>query len=229
MKREDFLSFATAAARRATADAGSIGGLYLTSHYRRKDCYRIREPEMRHAFAQEAESIGFLYGIEVPTNNRYRFAMGPGNGRRARYDLVFYPDRDAMATRRAIVELKAGQPGNKNVCPAICKDFVKLLSEPIGEGRAFFHLLMGSRRNSLGELMGRYTAALRGAQAVANEAIGASWFELLVLVQGDVSRKRGPQLYRDGRSLSMRDLSLIDFVFDSDALVEVPLENSQPR
>jgi hypothetical protein len=180
---------------------------------------------MRHALAQEAEHRRLLYGIEVPTNKKYRFATGPGNWRSARYDFVMFPDRDAMETRRTIVELKAGQPGEGSdaECAAIRKDFVKLLEEPVAEGRAFFHLLMATNAKTLPRLLGRYTQALNGARAkVAGETIDG-WFELVALVQQDRDQQSAPRLWRYDRDLRVGDLMDRNFAFIAEELVELPL------
>ena len=60
----------------------TLGGLVLTQTLNRTP--KIREPEMRHALAQEAEIWNnILYGIEAPTREKYPIHHRP-RGRETR-------------------------------------------------------------------------------------------------------------------------------------------------
>ena len=73
MDAGQFKNFVKAAVIREVSGSGRIGGLALTQSLSDRSP-RIREPEMRHALAQEAEARKDVrYGIEVQTRQSYRF------------------------------------------------------------------------------------------------------------------------------------------------------------
>lgn len=183
MDQQAFQDFVVAAARRASRDFGRIGHLKLTQTYR--EAMRIREPEMRHALAQCAEEKSCSYGIEVPTEELYRFCEEPGDRRvRARHDFVMFPDQRAASV---LIELKVSTDGK-----VITKDFVKLICERAG-GKAFIHLLPSKDTGTLPNLMRKYRdSGMQAAGEVAEkhpEVVlenDKAWFSVFVLiVSGD--------------------------------------------
>ena len=75
-----FHAYVKAAAVRAVRAEGRISRLVLTQTTENMEP-KIREPEMRHALAQEAESRSedVFDGVEVPTREKYRFTTAPGD------------------------------------------------------------------------------------------------------------------------------------------------------
>src|SRR5215207_853691 len=112
--QNEFLGFATAAALRTVQTPGKIGHLRLTQKFTLRkgvELPKIREPEMRHAFAQAAEERGIDYGIEVPTINKYRFRLVEGPRHvAARHDVALYSLPDVTKPPTVLIELKEGQP-----------------------------------------------------------------------------------------------------------------------
>jgi hypothetical protein len=190
VNQEAFEELVAVAASRAVGrlDVGLIGYLVLTQKHRGTP--RIREPEMRHALAQVAEARGLHYGIEVPTEKKYRFTSAPG-GRltRGRHDLVFLAGPSPGAERRVLVELKEGRLAEGSANKAITKDFVKLLREPAVDGKSFLHILPVASPAALRDLRSAYGAAYR--EALGNVRVvyrdcepadDEKWFSLFVLV-----------------------------------------------
>ncbi len=197
MTRDDFISFLLAASRRAIRQPGRIGRLVLTQ----TDGFpngRLREPEMRHALAQEAEVRDIPYGIEVPTVGAYRFTKEPGTAKMAaRHDFVLL-ERDATAND-VLLELKAGQPAVERDdleelvdCPAISKDLQKLLRERASSGLCMLHVLHATDKGTIPALLQKYGVALRRAveeakddieRAKDEDVIRNRWFVFAILVQ----------------------------------------------
>ena len=111
MNAEEFRVFVTAASIRAVWIPGRIGRLVLTRITDNGETI-LREPEMRHALAQEAESqANIFYGVEVPTRAVYRFTTAPGEQEtKARHDFVVMADSRHDAERLNLLELKRDQP-----------------------------------------------------------------------------------------------------------------------
>ncbi len=88
MNQDKFREFVVAASKQAINPVGKIGHLVLTQTVPTGEP-EIREPEMRHALAQEAERRQLTYGIEVPTDLKYRFVDATGERKvAARHDFV---------------------------------------------------------------------------------------------------------------------------------------------
>ena len=126
-----------------------IGRLVLTQATKsKKPEPKIREPEMLHAMAQEAERRKTIfYGIEAPTKGSFRFTLAPGERRTtARHDFVVLNGRRRSSERMNLLELKKDQPDtigpddNKD-CPKVRKDFQELIVELAGDGKAMLHIL----------------------------------------------------------------------------------------
>jgi hypothetical protein len=219
VNQADFVSFVAAAARRAVGH--TVGRLVLTRT--RKGEPVLREPEMRHALAQEAEARHepLHYGIEVPTKEVYRFTLEPGDGEvSARHDFVVLAEARHDAARMNLVELKREQPevtrgAAGTDCPKIRKDLQKLLLEPALDGKCMLHLFHAAKSGTIPSVLTKYNAAMPQAIRRAREAIrrareattrdplpdlaaDRSWFSLFILVvrqRGDGNR---PALYHHG-------------------------------
>ena len=192
MNRE-FLEFARGSALRATSSPGRVGHLVLTQTTATSE-RKLREPELRHALAQEAEARSLLYGVEVPTFHTYRFVKAPGDKQRAaRTDFALLQAGMPDYSSAVLVELKEGQPGRGTTdmldCPAIRKDFEKLLREPATFGKAIIHICHAWDGGTIPGVLEKYNMALR--EAVLRVPTKSDpepwtkdkcWFELLVLV-----------------------------------------------
>lgn len=209
MDAEEFRAFIRASVIRAVRTEGHIGRLVLTRTTDNLEP-KIREPEMRHAIAQEAESRGenIHYGIEVPTQEAYRFTLAPGVKEvSARHDVVLLSDARHDAARLNLVELKKDQPalsgtGDDIDCPAIRKDVQKLILEAAVHGKSMLHILHAANAATVPSVLRKYNAAvwqgLRLSSPVAAR-LGLpdpynddAWFTLFILV----IRQRG----REGRN-----------------------------
>lgn len=115
---------------------------------------RISEQELRFAFVQvfreyivKHEGCRFLYAVEVPTKDKYRFTDKAGNlnpaidesGRSGSFDMVIYDDR---LRRVCLIEFKANYPDKG----CFAKDFLKLANpeediDNTGARRYFIHLV----------------------------------------------------------------------------------------
>ncbi len=200
MNQDAFHDFARAACARTLAKPGFIGRLRLTSPYRAEQgAFKIREPELCQALIQEAEALGYYYGLEVPTDLPYRFTPLDGEGkRRALHDFVLFGTGEADVLPRVRVELKEGSPsprrdeaGQQVDVPALSKDLRKLLFEPSVDGRAVLHVLQASDEGTLPSLLGKYRLALQVALAevAGQEPVTATWFSLVFFAV----RRRGPR------------------------------------
>lgn len=97
---------------------------------------RHSEQELKQIFLKRVEDSNTYYSVETPTRLVYRFTDGaqevkspdsnPDNTyKSARFDVSLYSEnnKDALLSH---IEFKYGNPDQKN---AICKDFLKLVSE----------------------------------------------------------------------------------------------------
>ena len=210
-----FYAYVRAAAVRAVRAEGRISRLVLTRTTENLEP-KIREPEMRHALAQEAESRSedVFYGIEVPTRERYRFTTAPGEQKvSARHDLVILSEARVDADRLNLVELKKDQPALKGTgddidCPAIRKDIVKLILEKAEHGKSMIHICHAADSGTIRAVLHKYNAAvwqgLRMSRPTAarlglpDPFEDTAWFTLFILVvrlRGAQGRNR-PYLYR---------------------------------
>lgn len=181
-----FRALCCEASKLAVVNRDRIGQMRLTQ--KRGNEPTIREPEMLHAFCRTLDQPNWKkpYGIEVPTDGRFRFVTTPGDRRvKARHDLVFL-DGDVPVV---LVELKREQPsGNCDGYPAISKDLRKLLLER-APGKAMFHICHASDRGTIPAVTDKYRASIAFAKA-SIEADGLSindtgWFALMILVLYD--------------------------------------------
>ena len=160
----------------------------------------IREPEMLHAFSRtlDGSSWQMPYGIEVPTKTQFRFIDETGeNTTAARHDLVLLEKTERKFNRDVLIELKREQP--KLVvtpdgidCPAISKDFRKLLLEKAVTGKCMFHICHAADNGTIKAVLEKYNAGFAKAIARATKdavALGvtldhneANWFALYILV-----------------------------------------------
>lgn len=236
MNYEEFCQFALEAARRSIIESDRIGHLLLTQH--RLSFPKVREPEMRHAFAQEAESKSVLYGIEVPTIETYRFIVEPGDNEvSARHDFVIFRDANIIQSREILIEFKEGSSsgvrnslGHVIDCRQVRKDFEKLFCEPALEGYCIFHLLHSANRTSLPALMMKYTAAICAARARVLDRARlplppVRWFVLFVLVRHMRGRQNRncARLFRFHLPQFGVNQTAADFSFPPD-LPELPFE-----
>jgi hypothetical protein len=197
MNQEEFTQFVATASRRAIHSNGQIGHLVLTQKIGTEP--EIREPEMRHALAQQAENQNLWYGIEVPTKKQYRFVEATGERRvAARHDFVILEQAHPDSNRSILLELKREQPATSESdgqildCPAIRKDFEKLLLENATDGKGMLHILHAVDDGTLPSLQEKYTIAhgfaLNRAQKVIarppliNNPPANRWFTLFILV-----------------------------------------------
>jgi len=201
MTQDEFGAFAVKASRHAVLVPGAIGRLRLTQSYPFTKTVRhpkLREPEMKHAFAQIAEREGIEYGIEVPTAEKFRFRAEAGTRTvSARHDIALY--RPLAANRNAVVlvELKEGQPhltampeeAGMTDARSVSKDIEKLLAERADGGKCMFHILQFAGAGTLDAVRRKYAAAVSRAINDAEKRTPAvvvdadpCWFTLAVLI-----------------------------------------------
>lgn len=112
MTENEFLDFARDAARLATSTPGTIGNLVLTQE-RTVNEPTLREPEMRTAFQLQANKVGHLYGIEVPTRENYIFTGKSERGRRALVDFALLDAASPRTIRDVLIELRRTATSNE--------------------------------------------------------------------------------------------------------------------
>jgi len=203
------------AVRRALKRPNRIGRLVLTQVTKSKNPEpRIREPEMRHALAQEAErQKTIFYGIEVPTKGGFRFTLTEGQRKTAaRHDFVVVDGRTHSSRRMNLLELKKDQPdtsgqGEDKDCPKVRKDFQKLIVEPAGDGKAMLHILHGAKKKTVPAVLKKYNLAVRqairrclplvGEHDVPDPFADDRWFTLFIFVVRRRGKEHGnrPVLY----------------------------------
>jgi hypothetical protein len=205
MSHDDFLRFVQASVRRTLRRPNRIGGLVLTQVTKSKNPEpRIREPEMRHALAQEAEhQKNIFYGIEVPTKGSFRFTLVEGERKTsARHDFVVVNGRRHSSRRMNLLELKKDQPdttghGEDKDCPKVRKDFQKLIVEPAGDGKAMLHIFHAAKKKTVAAVLTKYNLAICQAlrrclplvegHDVPDPFVDDRWFTLFIFV---VRRRR---------------------------------------
>ena len=206
MNYGDFGEIAKFATARCITTPGQISHLLLTQHGANSPDGRIREPEIRHAFAQECERRELYYGIEVPTSLKYRFTDEPGEGTvAARHDFVLFetarPNAIEAPQPLVLMEFKADQPAARRGegvvvdFPAITKDLKKLLQEPFAPGRCMFHVLYAADAGTLPALLEKYRLAWECARLEGPEFPAGAWFAFYVFVQHVNANERRPMLY----------------------------------
>lgn len=242
MTRDDYLSFARGAAHRAVAADGRMGCLVYTQVESGQS--KLREPELQFAFGMEAEALGLLYGVEVPTHELYRFTREEGLGRRRGcMDFVFLGAGTPDTARLVLTEFREGQPSTVTddrgtFAPAISKDLHKLLREPAMNGKSMVHICHAANAGTIRAVLAKYDAGLKRAieNVRAEESPGAGspwesgtcWFEFLLLVAHQRGKIGGGRacLYR----LSFATFGSVaraalagESVFQKEQLVPVPL------
>jgi len=245
MDAGQFRDFVTASAVRAVSTPGRIGGLVLTQTTANLEP-KIREPEMRHAMAQEAESRKDLcYGIEVPTREKFRFTDTPGEDHvSARHDFVVMKDDRYDAPRFNLVELKEGQPtvtgvGGDSDCRPIRKDFQKLILEIAEHGKSIVHILHAAKARSIRSVLGKYNIGLwQGVRRSREEArlllvpdpvADPVWFTLFILVLHLRDQGDRPFLYHqhlDNFGAALQRAENRDPLFCEGCLVCQPLDEA---
>jgi hypothetical protein len=185
MTSDQFHELCRQASRLAAGVPGRIGNLVLSVDDRGESV--IREPEMLHAFCRILDAGEHSYGIEVPTDGRYRFVDQVGERTmRARHDLVIF----GQSGPEVLVELKREQPAAKGEdFPAISKDLRKLLLEEAG-GKCMFHLCHASDAGTLPAVIKKYVAAFAFAMASVDarevERVSSpSWFAFYLVALHD--------------------------------------------
>jgi hypothetical protein len=242
MTRDEYLSFARGAAHRAIAVDGRIGCLVFTQVESGQP--KLREPELQFAFGIEAGALGLLYGVEVPTQELYRFTREEGLGRRRGcMDFVILDAASPDAERLVLTEFKEGQPSTLTdergtYCPAISKDLHKLLREPAASGKSMVHICHAANTGTIRAVLAKYDAGLKRAveNVRAEQTPGAEspweadtcWFEFLLLIahqRGKIGGDR-PCLYRlafTNLCEAVRKVLAGEGVFEEARLVPVPL------
>lgn len=245
MTRDEFLSFARGAAHRAVSADGRMDCLVYTQVESEQP--KVREPELQFAFGMEAEALGLLYGVEVPTHELYRFTREEGLGRRRGcMDFVLLGAPTPDAARLVLAEFKEGQPSTLTdergtYCPAISKDLHKLLREPAASGKSMVHICHAANAGTLRAVLAKYDAGLKRAveNVLAEQNPGARspwdadtcWFEFLLLIahqRGKIGGDR-PCFYHlsfDSLGEAARAVLAGEEVFEEARLVPVPLASS---
>jgi hypothetical protein len=212
MDQATFHELCHQASQLAVIAEGRISNLVLTQA-NDGDEPTIREPEMRHAFCLTLESDRWRlpYGIEVPTKRRYRFVDETGeNKTTARHDLVLLADVEGALKRDVLFESKREQPSlvarpGGIDCPAISKDYRKLLMEEGESGKCMFHICHAADRGTLPAVLEKYNAGFTNAHArsltdAATLGVDLShnercWFALYILVVNDRNHANQPFLH----------------------------------
>jgi hypothetical protein len=248
MEHRELLSFVRSAVQRALRRPNRIGRLVLTQVTKsKKPEPKIREPEMRHALAQEAErQKRVFYGIEAPTKGSFRFTPAAGERKTAaRHDFVVLNGRRHSSVPMNLLELKKDQPGtagpeNDKDCPKVRKDFQKLIAEPAGDGKAMIHILHGANKATVAAVLKKYNFAVRQAlrrclpsveeHHIRHPFEDNRWFTLFIFVV----RRRGkahvnrPALYYqhfDHFGTALRRADAGEDLFKEDELQSIPLED----
>lgn len=143
MSPEELGNHCAEVARLASKNKGYYGNLVFPQ--RRGQRAVIREPEIRDIFGRYMMLEMVLYGIEVPTKNKYQFS-GKTTEVAARTDLAIFDSFETAARNEPIIniEFKEGQPTPQQ----IKKDWQKLLREPV-DGTCFYHVLQSARQNTV--------------------------------------------------------------------------------
>lgn len=205
---------------------------------------KLREPELQFAFGMQAEALGLLYGVEVPTRELYRFTREDGLGRRRGcMDFVLLGAPTPDAARLVLTEFKEGQPSTLTdergtYCPAISKDLEKLLREPAASGKSMVHICHAANAGTVQAVLAKYNAGLKRAveKVLVEQDPGAGspwdadicWFEFLLLIahqRGKIGGGR-PCLYRlsfGSLSEAVRAVLAGGSAFEEAGLVPVPL------
>jgi hypothetical protein len=191
---------------------GRIGNLVLTQT-NDSDEPVIREPEMRQAFCLtlDKEDWELPYGIEVPTKRQYRFVDETGGVKTsARHDLVVLTETEEGFARDVLFESKREQPKlvsrpDRIDCPAISKDYRKLLMEEGKSGKCMFHICHAANRGTLLAVLEKYNAGFSRALAKSRAdaaTLGINldqneqcWFALYILVVNDRNHRNQPFLH----------------------------------
>ena len=107
-----------------------------------------------------------MYGVEVPTQEKYRFVDEEGEkAMRARHDMVFFSLTVATSEPVVLLEYKRDQPQAGRDFLVIRKDLQKLFLEPVasGGGKCMFHILHAEDSGTLRPLRVSYDNALKSA------------------------------------------------------------------
>lgn len=126
---------------------------------------RVSEQEMRFAFVESfieyvnAEKLGWHYGVEVPTKDKYSFGEQEPciseTGRSAMFDLAIYSEQLNLI---CLIEFKSNNPA----LFAYQKDYVKLLNPKEGELdvlRYFIQIVEHSDDGTEKSIKDKYTMA----------------------------------------------------------------------
>ena len=110
-------------------------------------------------------------------------------------------------------------------CPAITKDFQKLLLEQATDGKGILHILHAANAGTLEAVLQKYRAALTRALELPNIQQPSCWFILFILVVYQRGQQRqiapvlrhlgldnfGPELQNPQDILAINAFQLLDF------------------
>lgn len=207
VKRAVILEMASKIAQESVGNVTLIGNLRLLNNV---GC--LKEPQLRHLWAREADAEGLYYALEAPTFTGFAW-NGGSHMVRGRYDLVIYEDRAAAEANEptVLMEFKHGLSRK-----TIAQDLIKVLTENARDGARNATLMIVQEqiwRKTFDTFFLDLQETIRSAASAAGDrgARGDAWFELLVLVRNTPKRNTQPEgLYRalreDGASLAFADL-----------------------
>ena len=122
---------------------------------KRDNTTRISEQEARFLFVQNVEQTSdFLYSIEVPTKEKYKFSgktLLSGN-----IDVCLYEN----GKRKHLIEFKALNPDQKS----FSKDFEKLFYDEDGLDNYFVNILKNTDRGTIPSIEDKYKKAIENSR-----------------------------------------------------------------
>lgn len=224
MDRAKLLSIASEVAQQGFGESPVIGHLRLLNAHQ-----NLKEPQLRHLWANQADRRGLYYAFEVPTFGKYVMKGKTGHPRSGMLDLVLYDKkRDAEEDNRsAIIEFKHGLS-----LKAIAGDLQKIMTETARRKRVNAAIMIVHERiwtKTFDRFFADLPRAVDEARKKAKTAPkdGAAWFELLVLIRTSPTENTQPAgLYRatgpSGEQLTINDLW-------NENLTLIPKPESRPK
>jgi len=114
---------------------------------------RISEQEARFMFCSELEKTNYFYSVETPTKGKYSFSGSEKIS--ARSDISIYSAKANKLEHIANVELKAGNPLEKDIIKDIRKLIFERRENATLEGN-WFHFLKNADSNTLNSLFKKF-------------------------------------------------------------------------
>jgi len=189
----DFLTLAAHVSNRCLTPGNEIGNLVLTNGPEGQ----LREPQLRHLWANEADKKNIKYSFESPTSQKYSFSGTQEKAVSGRHDLVLYLSEPPR--QQVLIELKHALSAK-----TIKQDLVKLLRETTQDDVVGCAVMFVAESTKVGleRLSTRLPEVIRKAWNDPHltdqdrEALltNKKWFEMLIVVREGQNR----ETYRSG-------------------------------